>query len=493
MEKVLQIRQLLLRSRRLPWLVLALTLGVLAGVIALTTLQVRQRIRAQIAGRDGEVLYAVAQMQYAEDVRDGLAGPISDPGNQLTVVLKSAELKGVMGARLFDAHGQFVEAFPPYVGAGRLAPDDLPALKSLRSVSHFLPVARPSELFLTEAPRAGAGEATLPVLLVNVPLHVGDSGPLAGIAQFILEGHSIAAEYARLDRHLAWQALAAFGAGGGLLTVAFGWAFRRLRRAHERLAERTESLVKANQELALAAKTSALGAVAAHLIHGLKNPLAGLQSFVASRHTALTAEPAADWQHAVASTRRMQALINQVVGILREDQAGTRYEVSLAELGEMLSGRLLPLARERGAEFTVTAQADAVLPNRVANLVTLILVNLAENALEATPRGRAVTVVIARRNEGLSCEVHDQGPGFPATQPLFTPCPSTKEGGGGIGLALCKQLAQHLGAALELRRNTPEGCVFALTLPLAQAERGRPRPPRDSGERSNDPPLSVVG
>ena len=66
MERVLHIRKLLLRSRRLPWVVLGLTLAILAGAIALTTEQTRQRIRNQMVGRDGEVLDAVALMQQPE-------------------------------------------------------------------------------------------------------------------------------------------------------------------------------------------------------------------------------------------------------------------------------------------------------------------------------------------------------------------------------------------------------------------------------------------
>jgi two-component system, sensor histidine kinase RegB len=63
-------------------------------------------------------------------------------------------------------------------------------------------------------------------------------------------------------------------------------------------------------------------------------------------------------------------------------------------------------------------------------------------------------------------EVRDQGPGLPAaTQArLFMPCTSGKKGGGGIGLAISKQLAQSLGAQLELTQNSPSGCTFRLRL-----------------------------
>lgn len=468
METVRHLEDLLLRSRRVPVVVIGLALAVLAGVVALTTWQVRHRIREQIAGRDGEVLHAVALMYYAEDVEEGLAGPVTDPGGQLSVVLKTAQLRGVLGVRLFDPDGCFVEGFPFDVTDPQLDPAHLPALRRLQYVTRFQPQARVDDLFLFPL-QPGKGRETIPLLEVIVPLHT-ERAPLAGIAQFLVAGHSIVTEYKRLDRHLARQAFAAFAAGGTILTLTLLWAFRRVRRAQQLLSERTQNLVQANQELALAAKTSALGAVTAHLIHGLKNPLAGLQNFVASRPANPAREAEADWQQAVASTQRMQAMINQVVGVLREEHGGAAYELTLAELEQIVRGRVQPLAREKQVNFTSVVQTAGALPNRAANLVALILVNLAENAIHATPKGRAVSLTVSRVGARLGFEVRDAGSGFPADTPLFMPCRSAKEGGTGIGLALCKQLANHLGAELELAASTPVGCVFALSLPAAFGE-----------------------
>jgi signal transduction histidine kinase len=222
----------------------------------------------------------------------------------------------------------------------------------------------------------------------------------------------------------------------------------------------------------LAAKTSALGAVTAHLIHGLKNPLAGLESFVSTRPP--TSKQETDWEQAVATTRRMQAMINQVVGVLREDQSSAAYDVTLGELEQMVRCRIQPLASERGVGFTALIRAEGALPNRVANLLALILINLVENAVQATPRGKSVTLTAAQRDGKRIFEVRDEGSGFPGDVPLFQPCRSTKEGGTGIGLALCKQLANHLAAELRLAGSTTGGCVFELSLPPL-AEVSKPR------------------
>jgi len=259
--------------------------------------------------------------------------------------------------------------------------------------------------------------------------------------------------------------MAVFVAGSLLLAVALAWFFRRLNRAYELLAERTEHLVQANRELALAAKTSAVGAVTSHLIHGLRNPLAGLQNFVSGLGATGPSDADGDVQEAIASTRRMQNMISEILTVLREEEGAGQYEVTLTDLVAIISTKVQPFCRQNGVELLAKVKTAAVLSNRTANLTGLILANLIQNAIEATPKDGTVTLSFTREADSVACEVGDEGPGFPADRKLFEPCHSTKEGRSGIGLAISKQLANHLGAGLELRRSTPQGCVFALVLP----------------------------
>jgi len=468
MERITQIEQLFLRSRRLPWVLIGVTLLILAATILLASLQLRAEIRKQIAGRDGELLHPMAILQLEADTPElELLGPITDPANLLPVVLKTSRLlKSVVATRLFDANGRFVEAFPPDVRESALEAENLAALRRLKAVSHFLQAVPLSRLFLPEDD-APEPDKTIPLLEVNVPLHAGAENRLIGIAQFNIEGSGIAAEFQQLDQHLALQGLIAFLVGGGILVLTITWAFRRLRQAHQLLAERTSSLLRANQELALVAKTSAVGAITSHLLHGLKNPLSGLQNFMSGLALPEAASPEADWGQAVLATRRMQSLINQVVNVLREEEGAVQYEITLSELAEMVSDKVRPLSVETGVKFVSRLNGEIVLPNRAANLVALILVNLTQNALQATPKGDAVTLSLTECGEQILCEVRDKGAGLPPERAvhLFAPCKSSKEGGSGIGLAISKQLANHLGADLELKSNSPEGCVFVLTVP----------------------------
>jgi signal transduction histidine kinase len=251
------------------------------------------------------------------------------------------------------------------------------------------------------------------------------------------------------------------------VVLALGLAFHRLQAVNRQLVERSASLLRANEELALAAKTSAVGAVTSHLIHGLSSPLTGLQNLVAQRSGADRATSDTDWQHAIALTQQMQTLIGEIVRVLREHQGGQQYELTLAELVGILADRMTPLAQAAQVRFHREESDAAILTNREANLVLLILENLIRNAIEATPASGVVKLTATADSTGIQFEVHDAGPGLPAAvqEHLFQPCRSTKPQGNGIGLAICQQLAHHLGARVELSRSSAQGCVFTLRLP----------------------------
>src|SRR5262249_61594044 len=113
-------------------------------------------------------------------------------------------------------------------------------------------------------------------------------------------------------------------------------------------ATRTASLVRANHELTLAAKTSAVGTITSHLIHGLKNPLAGLHGFVSSRGPEPAKTNDAEWLEVAATTRRMQNLINQIVLVLSEEKGTGSYEMSFPELVEVIASIMVPLDLRHG-------------------------------------------------------------------------------------------------------------------------------------------------
>jgi len=147
-----------------------------------------------------------------------------------------------------------------------------------------------------------------------------------------------------------------------------------------------------------------------------------------------------------------------------------------------------PLADERGLrlECVTAAGIEGVPPAPVYPL----LVNALRNAIEAYSgapirdrRGGVIELHVRAEARGggvfeLAIDVMDDGPGPPTTMlhRVFEPGFSTKAGGHGLGLAVCRDIAEELGGTIELRPRWPErgatgpiGARLSVRLPL-QAE-----------------------
>ena len=440
-------------NRWLPFFGIALALLLLAGAVLHTRNLLRGELRAQLARRDANLLAALLEQRLQNLEAEGLS-------DLLTAVFETANqpsIPGVMSVRILDTNGTSPQAFPPEAREADLDPDDVLEVRRTGLVSRFRFVPDLEDEFLLP-PLDPPSPRGFPILEVVLPVPETDGQP-AGLARFLMKADSLADEYAALERTLRRQAWIGFSLAGLAMTVALAFVFHRL-------AETQRDLIRANRELTLAAKTAAVGAVMSHLLHGLKNPLAGLQQFMSAQAGTSTPSPDTDWSDAADATRRMRGMIDDVTRLLREDSGLVSYEIPIGELIHLLVLRVIPLAKERGVKISAQMPTSRSLPNRTANMVLLILENLTTNALQATPEGRRVQLIIEENPQWTAFRVIDEGPGLPADvrSRLFTPTLSTKANGTGLGLALSRQLARILGADLELERTGPSGSVFVLRL-----------------------------
>lgn len=453
-------------GRFAPLGVLALTVVVFAAVVLVVTGQLRAGLREQALRRDAHTLAGVAAMQI-ENAVEALPKGVSleeVPTALFVAVLRTSKFPGVLGVRIYDAQRRLTDNWilPP---TAELPPGATWARLTRGDAVGFLHAGGSIDF---DVPWASGSE---PLIEAWVPLRRGDSGSLIGAAEFWVDGRELAADLAQHNRRLWLQAAVAWFVGSVVIVVWLSWAFRRLGVANRQLIARTEDLLRANRELVLAAKTSALGAVTAHLMHELKNPLAGLEVIMASQADAGGTTRSESGEELIAAselTRRLRSMVNDVVGVLRDEQTGARFELTAADILETVMAKMRGEAERRGVQL-VSSQtgADVTLAGRRANLGGLVLNNLLHNALEATPAGGTVNLSARPSGDGgVEFIVSDGGGGLPARvrERLFQPCASSKVGGSGLGLALSYQLAQQARGRLELVRTDATGTSFRLVL-----------------------------
>jgi nitrogen fixation/metabolism regulation signal transduction histidine kinase len=121
----------------------------------------------------------------------------------------------------------------------------------------------------------------------------------------------------------------------------------------------------------------------------------------------------------------------------------------------------LPVAIMPGPEVTVHADSDQL---------EQMLINLVRNATDAALETKGGVRVGWRRNAAnFELWVEDDGPGLANTGNLFVPFYTTKPGGSGIGLVLCRQIAEAHGGTVTLHnRAGARGCRATIRLPLIQ-------------------------
>jgi len=140
--------------------------------------------------------------------------------------------------------------------------------------------------------------------------------------------------------------------------------------------------------------------------------------------------------------------------------------VPLAALFARLDALVAPAWRARGGEVEFSVEPASLELMADPGQLEQALINLLKNAFEATgPRGRARVRARLARGARLRIEVDDDGPGVPdaLVAHIFTPFFTTRKLGGGIGLAMVRQLVHGNGGTVRYARAVSRGARFVIT------------------------------
>ncbi len=241
------------------------------------------------------------------------------------------------------------------------------------------------------------------------------------------------------------------------------------------VAEDVTDALRTKDRLIQTERLAAIGRMAAHVTHEVRNPLSSISLNVEMLGDELPSEDTearALMQAIHREVDRLTAITEEYLRLARLPQP--RLEPD--DLGELIRSVERFVRREMEAHgVRLEVEIDEELPAVVFDEAQLrqALLNLLRNAREAMDGG-TVRVSARAADGGVRIDVRDEGPGIPeeVRKRIFDLFFSTKERGSGLGLPLTKQIVAAHGGVIRCEAPPDGGTCFEVWLP-AFATRGR--------------------
>jgi PAS domain S-box-containing protein len=238
-----------------------------------------------------------------------------------------------------------------------------------------------------------------------------------------------------------------------------------------------EALRKAQTELAHVTRMTTLGELTASIAHEVNQPLAAVVANAAACLRWLdrgtpdldAARRSVEWiisdgNRASEVIRRVRALANK-----------TDIEKAPLDINDVVREVIALLQRESiSHQASLRTELAPALPVVLGDRIQLqqVIINLVMNGIEAmqtvTERPRELLIRSSRdEKQQVQVSVTDCGIGIPAdnTDRLFNAFFTTKPGGMGMGLSICRSIVEAHGGRLSATVNLPHGATFQFTLP----------------------------
>jgi PAS domain S-box-containing protein len=249
----------------------------------------------------------------------------------------------------------------------------------------------------------------------------------------------------------------------------------------ERAQDERERLRLLEADLAHMNRVSTMGELAASLSHEILHPIATARNNARAGMRFLEMNPPNldEAREALACVVRDADRAKDIIGRMRDHIKKAPPRKECFGLNEAIN-EVIVMVRSAIADNKVSVQTRlaegtlAIHGDRVQ--LQQVLLNLILNAVEAMDSveagARELLVSTEQDHTGVLVAVRDSGPGINAAhlERVFEAFYTTKSGGTGMGLLICRSIIDAHGGKLWAEANEPRGAVFQFTLPEAQED-----------------------
>ena len=210
--------------------------------------------------------------------------------------------------------------------------------------------------------------------------------------------------------------------------------------------------------------TYSVNEFAAFFAHEIKNPLAVIRANAQLLELDSGEENRKCFDAIYSSIDKMNGIIAENMDFLKKSCVCEDYCDVIYVINSMASKYQDTYKRK----FTLHNDVNGAEIECKKELIESLFDNLLKNAVEATDENGVITIDIKRKNKRLAVTVSDNGCGISdkdiaSIGELFY---TTKKGGSGVGLFMCRRIVEQNGGKFKISRNRPKGTKALVELNL---------------------------
>ena len=243
----------------------------------------------------------------------------------------------------------------------------------------------------------------------------------------------------------------------------------------EQIDERTraeQALKKTQRELQQASKLAALGQFSASVTHELSQPLAAMNTYLASARLP-GEDPTEAFDRIKALTSRMDKITHQLKFFARKSDE-VLVDVNLSNVIDNSVKIASPQLEQDGIECSVSQPTRTLIVRGDSIRLEQVVLNVINNARDALRNNdtKTIHIDIKKRDDNVVISISDNGPGFDkeTLQHMFEPFYTTKPSGEGtgLGLAIASSIVRELDGEIEASNSADGGATITIKFPLAE-------------------------
>jgi len=237
--------------------------------------------------------------------------------------------------------------------------------------------------------------------------------------------------------------------------------------------EQSRIMMARETEALRAQQMATLAQLATGVAHEIRNPLTSIKMLIQVNRAKFADEglPTDDLELVEQEIRRMERSVNSLLDYARPEKSEfAKFAIQdvIRRTVQLIDGR----CESQKVRLQVTASSTPISLVGDAAQIQQLLLNLALNSLDAMPSGGTLDIGVTQNGSIVEVAVSDSGTGLDAKilGKLFTPFVTTKVNGVGLGLGICRRIAEAHNGALSGSNQATRGAQFRLTLPIVSDE-----------------------